>query len=134
MIDCFVVMGREFVVFRVRVNIDIYIVLGSEDSLLSGIYYEIIIGGWNNMQFVIRYGIGGIICVSEFGIFLFQFYFDEFWFFWNGLYVYVGIGSLFGNGIFMICYYLILYIINFIWIMIGWNLLGEWRFFNGLWL
>lgn len=131
--DCFVAMGRESVAFRARANTDIHIALGSEDSPSSGTHYEIIIGGWNNTQSAIRYGIGGTTCVSESGTPLSQSYFDEFWFSWNGSYVYVGTGSSPGNGTFMTCYHLTPYTINFIWIMTGWNSSGEWRFPNGLW-
>ncbi|XP_065930762.1 collagen alpha-3(VI) chain isoform X1 [Magallana gigas] len=128
--DCFVAMGRESVAFRARANTDIHIALGSEDSPSSGTHYEIIIGGWNNTQSAIRYGIGGTTCVSESGTPLSQSYFDEFWFSWNGSYVYVGTGSSPGNGTFMTCYHLTPYTINFIWIMTGWNSSGEWRFPN----
>lgn len=132
MIDCFVVMDRMNIMFWVCVKYDIFLVFGSEDSLMSGIYYEIVIGGFINSKFFIRFVIGGIECVNYNGSFLSEFFFDEFWVFWIGGFVCVGIGSFIGSEIFMICFYLILYIVNFIWIMIGYGFFGEWRFINGI--
>lgn len=68
--DCFVVIGRMFVVFRVWVNNNFYIVLGSEDSSLSGIYYVIVFGYLSNIVFLFKFVRGLFFCDSYIGLVL----------------------------------------------------------------
>ena len=130
--NCFVAMGRTYLKFRARANVDVQLALTKYDSISSyGTAYHIIIGGWTNTRSTIRFGIGSNECVYVSHTPLSQTYFDEFWVSWTGNYVRVGSGSSVGSSSFLNCYHASMYEVNFIYIRTCCGSSGEWRFPNG---
>lgn len=93
--------NKIFIIFMVKVVVDVYVVLSVVYGDVDCKIYEIVIGIDGNIKLIICYGVGGLIMVELMIMnILFE---EEFWYFWVNWVnnkIEVGCGVNYGVGVF----------------------------------
>ncbi|XP_048247355.1 uncharacterized protein LOC124145114 [Haliotis rufescens] len=118
--------------FKVRASNDAHLVLLQADGVTDENAYEVVIGGWNNTQSVIRKGMAQANRVTTRHTPLFAFHSHDFWISWENGVIAVGTGMEVGVGTFMSWTDPSPHAVRDIAVYTGWGSTGLWQFESNL--